>query len=97
MGMKRDAQRGRQDNVHKTHTGPRIDDYLERLGLVAPQQGGMERGQEGGEATLSLRPTRVLISTNELGLLKGQVDTVVVGCLVSNPRNCSRKATNARL
>jgi hypothetical protein len=35
-------------NVHKTHIGPLVDEYLERLGLVAPQQDGMERGTSKG-------------------------------------------------
>jgi hypothetical protein len=48
--MSGDAQLGHQDNVHKTHIGPRVDEYLERLGLVAPQQGGMKRGSSRGRS-----------------------------------------------
>jgi hypothetical protein len=47
MGMEKgcgDAQLGCQSNVNKTHIGPRVDKYLERLGLVAPPQDGTERG-----------------------------------------------------
>jgi hypothetical protein len=54
-GLSEDAQLGHQGIVHKTHIGRRVDEWLERLGLVAQQQGGMEKGVSKGRSKIVLK------------------------------------------
>jgi hypothetical protein len=74
-GLSGDAQLRHQGNVHKTHIGPESMSIWRDLDWSPHIKVVWRMGRVGEEATLSLRPTRVLIPTNELGLLMGQVDT----------------------
>ena len=54
-GLSGDVQLGRQGNIHKTEIVPCVDEYLERLGLVSPQKGGMEKGASKGRSNIILK------------------------------------------